>query len=239
MNDTRKAELAMLIRVAIFGQNHPLVPASAKATEYYATVNAAKDVVLASDVTWDEGRGAFRAATAGRHAVIGDLRASLREISLTAKALNRAGVLPGIQEHFRMPGQTMQELRTRAGAFAAKAAEAEVKPAFIAHDCAATFVEDLNASIEAFDDATDDRFAGLGRQVGATAQIRATLRAGVTAVRALNSILIKRYRNDAALLAEWKAAQQIAGWPSQPSAPAETPGGSTGDGGSTPPPTGS
>ena len=237
MNDKRTSELAMLIRSHNFFTENPLLPASAKATAYGAQIAAAKDAVLATGINWEQAQGAYRAATASRQSVISDLREKLKEISLTAKALDRIGTHPGIQQQFRMPGRKMQDLRDRAGAFAAAAAAEGVKQAFIDHDCAATFVEDLQAAIEAFDDATDDRFAGLGQRVGATAGIRATLRDGITAVRALNTILVKRYRDNPAKLAEWKAAQRIAAWPSQPSEPVTTPDNGTGT--TPPPPTGS
>ena len=51
--------------------------------------------------------------------------------------------------------------------------------------------------------------------VETTAGLTATARTGIAAVRALNAILIKRYRDNTDLLAEWTAAQRIAGWPSQ------------------------
>jgi hypothetical protein len=233
MNDRNTTELAMLIRVDLFGTNNLLQPPSPKATAYYAQIAAAKDAVQASGITWVEGHGAYRAATASRKAVIAGLREKLAEISLTAKALHRTGTIPGIHRQFLMPSRVMQELRDRAGAFAAAAAEVEVKQAFIDHDCAATFVEDLEAAIEAFDEATDNRFAGIGQRIGAGAGIRATLRAGISAVRGLNAILVKRYRNNPGKLAEWKAAQRIAAWPSQPSEPATMPG--EGSGPTTPP----
>ncbi len=223
MNDRNTSELNMLVRSCKFVADNPLLPPSTKATGYAAQMVAAKDAVLATGVTWEEGQGSYRAATANRHAVIADLREKLKELSLTAKALNRLGTHPGIQQQFRMPGRKMQDLRDRAGAFATAAAEPDVKQAFIDHDSAATFVEDLEAAIEAFDDATDDRFAGSGKRIGATAGIRATLRDGITAVRAMNTILVKRYRDNPAKLTEWKAAQRIAAWPSQPAAPAPPP----------------
>jgi hypothetical protein len=147
----------------------------------------------------------------------------LREIAETAKSLHRTGVQPGIHLKFRMPGKTMQDLRDRAAAFVL--AVEPIKQLFIDHDSPATFVEDLEGAIEAFDDATDRRYAGLGTQVGATANLEAAARAGITAVRALNAIMIKRYRSNPTLLAEWTAAQRIAGWPTVPAEPAPVQGG--------------
>ena len=238
MNDRYTTELAMLVRAHKFFTENPLLPASAKATAYGTQIATAKDLVLATGVTWEEAHGVYRAATANRQSVIADLREKLSEISLTAKALNRVGAHPGCQQQFRMPSRKMQDLRDRAGAFASAAAEEPLKQAFIDHDCPATFVEDLEAAIEAFDEATDDRYVGLGQRVGATAGIRAALRDGITAVRGLNTILVKRFRNNPAKLAEWKAAQRIAAWPSQPADPATTARDGSGSG-TTPPPTGS
>ena len=137
----------------------------------------------------------------------------MREIAETAKALDRTGAIPGVALQFRMPRMVMQELRNRAEAF--KTAAAEYEDDFVAYNSAETFVADITAAIAAFDAVTGRRYTAMGKQMGATAGLTATARAGITAVRALNAIMIKRYRNDPAKLAEWKAAQRIAKWPSQ------------------------
>jgi hypothetical protein len=213
MNDKQKAILAMFIRVCLFGTNNALVPANAKATAHYAAVNNAKDAMLLSGGLKEQSTGEFRMAVADRKTVIKALRSQLREIAVTAKALQRTGEHPGLGLQFRMPGKTMQALRDRAVAF--KDAAGAIAQEFIDYDAAPTFIADLEAAIADFDAVTGRRYAGLGKQIGATASLKATAREGVTAVRALDSILIKRYRNNPALLAEWKAAQRIAGWPAQ------------------------
>ena len=212
MNNRKKAELAMLERVVQFEEDHPLVPPNPLATQHFAEVAAAKTAMQVKGGVKDQGRGAFRAAAQERRGLAKDLRAKMREIAETAKVLSKS-IMPGIEQQFRMPNQTYQDLRDRAQAFVT--AVEPIKQAFIDRDSAATFVEDLEAAIEAFDVATGGRNAGLGSQIGATAGLTATARAGIAAVRALNAILIKRYRSNPDLLAEWTAAQRIAGWPSQ------------------------
>jgi hypothetical protein len=229
MNDRKKCELEMLLKVHQFGEDNALVPANAKATLHYAAVATAKDGMLATGAVKEQSKGEFRAAAADRRAVVKGLRGQLREIAETAKALDRTGVKPGLALQFRMPRQTMQDLRDRAAAF--KNAAEPIAQFFIDYDAEATFIADLESAIADFDAVTGRRYAGLGKQVGATAGLMATARAGITAVRALDAILIKRYRNNPGLLAGWKAAQRIPKWPSQATAAVETPG----DGGPTPP----
>jgi hypothetical protein len=221
MNDRKKAELAMLLGVHEFGQRNPLVPANALATLQYTAVATAKDTMLETGAVKDQAEGEFRAAVADRHTVIKGLRSQMREIAVTAKALDRTGAKPGLALQFRMPGKTMQDLRDRAEAFQ-NAAE-PIAQSFIDYDAAPTFIADLEAAIAAFDAVTGRRYAGRGKQVGATASLTAVARAGIIAVRALDASLIKRYRNNPALLAEWKATQRIARWPSQATAPATPP----------------
>jgi hypothetical protein len=239
MNDSKKAVVIMFCRVDEFGKSHALVPANEKATEHYATVANMKTAMLAKAGLQVLSNGEFRAAVAERKTVVSDLREKLREIAATANALDRLGVKPGLAAQFRMPKWTMQDLRDKAVAF--KDAVEPIKQDFIDYESPATIVEDLQAAITAFDDVTGRRYAGLGKQVGATASIAAMARMGIAAVRALDAILIKRYRNDPGTLAEWKAAQRIARWPAQaglqlPSAPPSEGGGA---GGTTPPPSGS
>lgn len=227
MNDRQKSETNMFIRTDQFGVENPLVPPSATATALYAQIRASKDTVLATGGKQTQSTGEFRAAASERRFLVKELRAKLREIAETAKALSRTGVHPGLELQFRMPGPGFQDLRDRAQAF--KDALEPIKQDFIDYDSAATVVEDLEAAIADFDEVTGRRFTGLGKRVGATAGIKAAIRAGITAVRALDAILIKRYRDNPGLLAEWKAAQRIAAWPSQSTAPTTPGGGGTGE----------
>ena len=237
MNDRKKSETAMLVRVDQHVTDNPFVPPNPKAALHAAAVKAAKDTMLATGGTKDASRGEFRAAAADRRTVIQDLRRQMREIAETAKVLDRTGQIPGVALQFRMPRDIMQELRDRAEAF--KVAAAEYEADFVAYNSEATFIADLTAAIAAFDTVTGRRYTALGKQVGATAGLTATARAGITAVRALNAIMIKRYRNDPVKLAEWKDAQRIAKWPSQ-TVPVEGSGsGGTPPGSGTPPPSGS
>lgn len=218
MNNILQSTVGMLIRVHQYGEDKPFVPAIVKATEHYATVASAKDAMLTFGAEKIQGTGEFRAAAAERRFVVNDLRKQMREISETAKALTRTGAQPGLDLEFRMPKRNMQDIRDRAAAF--KAALEPIKQLFIDYDSPATVVEDLNDAIEDFDAVTGRRYAGLGKQIGATASLRVIARRGVTAVRALNAIAIKRYRDNPALLAEWNAAQRIASAPTSASAPA-------------------
>ena len=234
MNDRKKSELAMLVRVDQHVTDNPFVPPNPKATLHAAAVKTAKDTMLVAGGTKDSSRGEFRAAAADRQTVVKELRSQMREIAETAKVLDRTGAIPGASLQFRMPRDVMQDLRDRAEAF--KLAAAEYEDDFVAYNSAETFIADLTAAIADFDTVTGRRYTALGKQVGATAGLTATARVGITAVRALNAIMIKRYRDNPEKLAEWKAAQRIAKWPSQ-TVPATEPPPS--GGGENPPPSGS
>jgi hypothetical protein len=216
MNDRKTSEAGMLGRSHQFALDHPLIPANAQATLLIAQIGNAKDAMLSAGGLQTQATGEFRMAVSSRQEIVKDLKAKMREIGVTAKALHRSGVQPGLDQQFRLTTRNLAELRSRAQAF--KDALEPVKQVFIDYGSDATVVEDLDAAIAAFDLATGGRHTGLGRQINATAGLTAKAKAGILAVRALDAILIKKYRDNPALLAEWKAASRIADWPSQPSA---------------------
>jgi hypothetical protein len=120
---------------------------------------------------------------------------------LDAEAYPTAGAL-------RMPRSSgLQALRDSAQA--ALGIIGPIKAAFVELDWPADVDEQLAALIEAFDTATTNQTDGHADQVGATAGLKATAKAGVKAVRLLDAILRRRYRSDPVLLAGWKSASHI------------------------------
>src|SRR5689334_2839085 len=102
MNDRKKSELAMLVRVDQHMTDNAFVPPNPKATLHAAAVKTAKDAMLATGGTKDSSRGEFRAAAADRLTVVKELRTQMREIAETAKVLDRTGAIPGLALQFRM-----------------------------------------------------------------------------------------------------------------------------------------
>jgi hypothetical protein len=148
---------------------------------------------------WQNGTGQRFLAADNLREMLSDLVYAASK--LDAEAYPTAGAL-------RMPRSSgLQALRDSAQA--ALGTIGPIKAAFVELDWPADVDEQLAALIEAFDTATTTQTDGHADQVGATAGLKATAKAGVKAVRLLDAVLRRRYRNDPVLLAGWKSASHI------------------------------
>ena len=140
---------------------------------------------------------------------------------------------PGLEDKFRAPRNVSdQALLTSARAFAADALPlaAEFKRRGLPDD----FLEDLNADIEEFEQAINEKIRKRGAQVAATAAIDDALERGINIVRELDAIMRNRLRTEHATLAAWLSAShtersprrgtpQTPSTPSTPAAPSTPP----------------
>ena len=99
----------------------------------------------------------------------------LEAIGLTARAL--APHTPGLRDKFRMPDPLTDQTRLRAGRLFARDAEG-FRDQFRAHGTPPTFIRDLTALVEAFEEAIQEREEGRGGQTAARASIVAALASG-------------------------------------------------------------
>jgi hypothetical protein len=80
---------------------------------------------------------------------------------------------------------------------------------FIARGVPATVIEDLQASIDALQAATDRRLGGRSKRIGSNADLKAAIRAGRVHVAVLDGIMSIALKSQPGLLAEWRAAKRV------------------------------
>jgi hypothetical protein len=81
-----------------------------------------------------------------------------------------------------------------------------LKTQFIKWEMQETFLEDLNTSIENFEEAVNSRNVSASRRTQATAAIDDAIRRGKEAVRDLDQIVSNKYKKNPTKLAAWKSA---------------------------------
>jgi hypothetical protein len=130
----------------------------------------------------------------------------LRDISDLAEALSYE--INGLEEKFRMPFNRRDQNLIAAGrAFAADATAFEDE--FTGYGLRATFIADLIAATDAFEQSlTPANVAGQER-TGKTAAAAPLVNAGMIIVRRLTPVVRMKYRNDAANLAAWETARHV------------------------------
>jgi hypothetical protein len=197
----------MLVRVHDFGAAHgDLFPASSLEGKTFAAVGSSVAVLSQEAAAQVSGRAAAREGTSSKAAARETLRDTLDAISRTARAL--ALDTTGLDDKFRVPrGHSDQRLLNAAHAFAQDAQP--LSAAFVAHRLPATFLTDLNADIEEFEQANQHHSAGREAQGAARAALEAALAAGLTAVYRLDAIVPNTLRDDPAVLAAWGIARHV------------------------------
>jgi hypothetical protein len=205
MHAFERRQYDMLVRVRDFGDRHGhLFPTSSVAQENFAAVAAAIKELDAHDLTHMEASVAARAhrKELAREA----LRSRLQAISQTARVL--AAAAPGLDQQFPMPNSvTDQTLLTTARKFVRDATP--LSSQFLAHGMPTTFLADLTALADSFEQALRDR--GLGREArrAARAGTQASLASGLAAVRSLNAIVTNHLRDDEVTTSVWEQARRI------------------------------
>lgn len=207
MDNLETRRLEMLIRVRDFGASRAVFfPAASRGGELFATVATVVTELEthASDQT--SSTGASREGTTTKAVARAALTETLDAINLTARAI--ALTTPGLDDQFRLPRKaTDQALLAAARSFAEDAFPR--KDAFISRDMPATFIEDLNAEIAAFDSAISNKNVKTGSRVEATAAIDDAIDRGMKAAQELNAIVKNKLRDDRPALAAWSSARHV------------------------------
>lgn len=200
--ETRRYE--MLVRVHEFGNaEKDRFASSAASAACFATVAAVVEQLgehaVQQQLTARAGRNR---RTAARRALFAQLEA----IGRTARAL--AISEPGFDDAFERPKRgSDQSLLTSGRAFAAAVAKARTR--FVGHGLPSTFIEDLDASVDALAQAVQQHQDGRGHRMAARASISATVAAGWAAVRQLDVISANHLAGDPAALAKWQSARRL------------------------------
>lgn len=207
MNDTQTKSFEMFRRVDGFGAEHAAdFPDSSLGGEKFAALGGVIDELEEQGTEQSAGGSAARSSTGAKRAAREELRRQMAAISETARAME--STRPGIAASFRMPNTNGdQALLNAARAFAEAAVP--LKNEFIRHELPASFIEDLNTAVGAFEGALGSQNQNTERRVTATAAIEAVVERGRQLVRELDAIVGNKYRKDGATLAAWESASRV------------------------------
>jgi hypothetical protein len=207
MNTIDVHRCAMLVRVKEFGAAHAeLFPRGSVAAQTLAAVRAAADQLNAYGTS--EARG-LRAASgsATRKAIAREsLRSQLDAIARTAAVLPDAG--SRLEGKFHTRGvQSDHTLVTVARAFVNDLAPLAAE--FVAHGMPKSVHADLQAAVQAFEDATKERAGARDAHVTAHAGITVTMNTALAAVARLDAVVTNTLRDNPTLLAAWVSARRV------------------------------
>ncbi len=205
MNDKERNYYNAFVAVRDFGtENVADFKAGSAGAANFALVGAAADAMEQSGAT--QTSGASGEATVRKGIALAELREDLRAINRTARALAVDDSTVG--ELFRMPvGNNEQNLLAAARAFLTGATP--LKDQFIEFGLPVDFIEDLQADINAFEQAVSGKGAATGEKVSATASIGDAVKNGLEGLRRLRAIVPNKYRDNPAKLAAWTSASHV------------------------------
>src|SRR2546423_14465721 len=183
-------------RVQTFGkENAALFPAASCAGKQFAVIDSVLEELEQHASTQAAGLSAARQGTTGRAAARDELMRALEAISRTARPL--AANSPGLIEKFRVPhNQSDQDVLAVARATAA--ATLPLKAEFVKRGMRPDFIEDLEANIEALDEAITRKIESRESHVESTAAIDDATERGVKALRELDPSMRNTLADDPA-----------------------------------------
>ena len=210
-------------RVIELGENPELNP-TAGITALFTQASTVVTTIKARGSDQASGTGAFRGGAQQCRFLARDIRSAMQDISQIAKVLKPAD-LPGASEIFRMPRNVSYQALLAVARHFAEDVEPH-KALFIARALPATFVEDLEAKIAAFELAIGQKDNGRATQVGGSFGMEVEAKALMTIVKELRAVLRVHLKGNPALLAAWKSAARLErNAPAAPVEPVPTDGG--------------
>ncbi|HEX8138458.1 MAG TPA: hypothetical protein VF544_12775 [Pyrinomonadaceae bacterium] len=204
MKDTITRRLDTFIRVRQFGSSYAAAfTAGSRGREVLDDLNEVITEMEDHAAAQSSGKRAAKESTNLKAAAFAALREDLEAIRRTARAM--ALTMPGFEDKFRLPVNSgEQEWLATARAIAADAAP--FKTEFIRRGLPANFLEDFNASIEAFEQTINDKAQKKGARVAVTVKLDEATARGINDLRELDAIVRNVFRNNPAVLAEWTSA---------------------------------
>jgi hypothetical protein len=205
MNKYETRRLNMLIRVSGFATAHANdFPAASFGNQLFAAVNAA--IAGLESHAAVQVSGTARQSTASKAMARANLAETLEVINQTAKAM--AIDMPGLEDKFRLPRyMTDNALLHTSRAFLADAAP--LKTEFIKYALPVSFLEDLQAEVQAFEEAILTKNSTKSTKLTATVSIDEELAKGMKAVQQLQAVIKNKYRDNPVILAEWTSASHV------------------------------
>jgi hypothetical protein len=194
-------------RVQAFGkENAETFPPDSFAGEQFAAIDGALGDLEKHTTAQSAGLSAARQGTLGRAAARDQLMRTLEAISRTARPI--AAGTPGLIEKFRVP-HNQNDQAVLASARAMAEAALPLKAEFIKRGMRPDFIEDLEADIQALDDAITHKIESRETHVASTAAIDDATERGIKALRELDPIMRNTFADDPAKLAAWLSAGHV------------------------------
>jgi hypothetical protein len=205
MNDQERNYYNTFVRIRDFGAaNHDAIKNVAAAVSNFSLVSTGVEEIDASGEL--QTSGAVGNGVVRKDLALAELRARLRQVNRTARAL--AVDNPSIVELFRMTyNNNEQQMLATARAFLTNATP--IAQLFIDYGMPAEFIDQLEAAIGNYEQAITQKNAALDKGLGATADIGATIRETLSAVRRLRGIVPNIFAANPQKLAEWKSASHV------------------------------
>jgi len=205
MTDEERNYYNTFVRIRDFGTaNNDVINNNAAALSNFALVAAGVDAIEASGEV--QSSGAIGQGVVRKDFALADLRDSMRAINRTSRAL--AVDNPALAELFRMPHNN-NEQQTLAAARAFLTGATPLRQQFVDYGLAADFLAELEADIDVYEQAITEKNTALDEGVGSTANIGATVKETLQAVRRLRGIVPNLFAGNFAKLAEWRSASHV------------------------------
>jgi hypothetical protein len=218
-NDTRRYE--MFLRVRQHGTDEAAGLASHTfAASLFANLSQVIAELDAHSGAQSSGLTTARQSTRSKAVARDEVERDLKAISRTARSMSQR--VPGVEQKFRLSRDLKdQDLLTTARMFASDALPLKVE--FVKRGLPATFLDDLNDDITAFEEALTQRTQGTTTHVNATASIDDLIERGMNTVRELDPIMRNIYADNTGKLAAWLSASRVERPPRRAPQPPTTP----------------
>ena len=205
MDDRQFAVYEALLRVNKFGAEH----SSAFQVPEAAVGNFNEASQLAGKIIVDdfEPGTAPSPATPAKKATIEDVYADLKAITDTARTI--ALLEPGFDVGYRLPEYTQREILAAAEDFLLKLADAATFAKFQAYSIDAAFLTELQADVTLISGKKSEQAGDRIGDIGGTAETAGQISEARKLIKALNTSVRNKFRNDPVVLAKWSAASRI------------------------------
>jgi hypothetical protein len=157
--------------------------------------------------TQTTGHREFRAAAVVRLHFANLLREEMRFIALMAKSLDRQ-LYPGLRYQLRLP-RSQSYLALIATALSFIEVLTPIKADFLERGFPPDFIEHLATLIEEINRANQTKTSALLQRTEGTVSLMQTSSRGLALVSEMHAIILRCFRHNAALLAEWEFARHV------------------------------
>lgn len=208
-NDLIRRRYETIERISGFGKKYGAsFAAGSRGAKLFAEATTTADAMKTAGADKLSGSGQYHSGTEGKVSAFVELKEDLDAIRETAVSISEAEDTPEFDTQFRLPRSSSQTALLDAGRAFLKDATPH-KALFIEFEMPEDFLEDLADDIAACEAAGASQDAGLGAQVGGTANLETLSIKGMSARKQLHAIVRNKFRGNAGVLAEWATASHF------------------------------